>query len=65
MTKKEKEKLITLIKRLRFLEKKGDLNGVDKLWLAGLMSGEKTLKDIEDEKERCREDYIYFINYYI
>jgi hypothetical protein len=59
------QQTVALIKELRMKETKGKLNAIDKQWLAGLLSGEKTIEDIKEEKSRCKEDYLYFINEHI
>lgn len=56
MARPTDKKTLTLIKQLKFRNKAGNCNEVDKMWLKDLMTGNKVLADIKAEKEKCRGD---------
>jgi len=58
-------KTAILVKELKNKLKLNKLNEIDKKWLYALSNGTKTIQDIEEERNKCKESWLYFINEYV
>ena len=65
MAKTIDKKTLALINQLNARDKAGSLNEIDKQQFKKLITGEMTINDIQSERDRCRGDWLYFINEYV